>query len=241
MFLEFIEVPVMRIVDETIDGIFLDRVNKFLTIVEVNENRVPCFLPDPGRLQELLYPGVRVLLADRRKESRKTRYDLIAVYHGNQLISMDSRIPNKLVLEALENKFFDEFREYSTITPEFKFHKSRLDFLLENGDKKCLVEVKSCTTVIDGVAYFPSAPTLRGRRHLTELMRALREGYRGCILFVVQRIDASVLRPYDLIDKKFGETLREASSRGVEVYAYFSEFVEKEITIRGKIPVDLSV
>ncbi|WXG39804.1 MAG: DNA/RNA nuclease SfsA [Candidatus Freyarchaeum deiterrae] len=231
----------MRIVDELIDGVFLERVNKFLTIIEVNKTRVPCFLPDPGRLQELLYPGVRVLLADRQKENRKTRYDLIAVYYGDQLISMDSRIPNKLVLEALENKFFDEFREYSTITPEFKFHESRLDFLLENGDKKCLIEVKSCTTVIDGVALFPSAPTLRGRRHLMELMRALREGYRSCILFVVQRTDASVLRPYDLIDHKFGETLREASSRGVEVYAYFSEFGGKEITIRGKIPVDLTI
>ncbi len=231
----------MKIVDEVIEGIFLKRVNKFLTIVEVNKSSVPCFLPDPGRLQELLYPGVRVLLADRQKENRKTRYDLIAVYHGDQLISMDSRIPNKLVFEALENKFFKEFREYSTITPEFKFHESRIDFLLENGDKKCLVEVKSCTTVIEGVAYFPSAPTIRGRRHLMELMRALREGFRSCILFVVQRNDAGVLRPYDLIDLKFGETLREASSRGVEVYAYFSEFVGKEITIRGKIPVDLTV
>lgn len=231
----------MRIVDRTIDGVFLERVNKFLTIVEINKTRVPCFLPDPGRLDDLLYSGVRVLLAERPKKNRKTRYDLIAVYHGNQLISLDSRIPNKLVFEALKNKSLDEFSEYSTIIPEFKFHESRIDFLLENGDKKCLVEVKSCTTVINGVAFFPSAPTLRGRRHLIELMKALKEGYRSCVLFVVQRRDAKVLRPHDLIDQKFGEKLREASIQGVEVYAYFSEFVRKEITIRGKIPVDLTV
>lgn len=231
----------MRIVDEVIEGVFLKRVNKFLTIVKVEKSGVPCFLPDPGRLQELLYPGVRVLLADRQKESRKTRYDLIAVYYGGQWISLDSRIPNKLVFEALEKKFFDEFREYSTIIPEFKFHNSRIDFLLRNEEKRCLVEVKSCTTVIDGVAFFPSAPTLRGRRHLIELMSALGEGYRSCIIFVVQRTDANVLRPYDFVDHKFGETLREASNRGVEIYAYFSEFVEKEIKIRGKIPVDLSI
>ncbi|MEM2145980.1 MAG: DNA/RNA nuclease SfsA, partial [Candidatus Jordarchaeaceae archaeon] len=155
-------------------------------------------------------------------------------------ISLDSRIPNKLVFEALENKFLDEFREYSTIIPEFKFHESRIDFLLENGDKKCLIEVKSCTTVIDGVAFFPSAPTVRGRRHLVTLMKAIEEGYRSCVLFVVQRADANILRPYDLIDYKFGETLREAHSRGVEVYAYFSEFRKKEIKIRGRIPVDLN-
>ncbi len=231
----------MIIVDKLIDGTFRERVNKFLTIVEVNKTNVPCFLPDPGRLEDLLRPGVSVLLADRAKKYRKTRYDLIAVYHSNQLISLDSRIPNKLVFEALKNKSLDEFKEYSTIIPEYKFHDSRIDFMLDNGDKKCLLEVKSCTTLINGVALFPSAPTLRGRRHLIELMKALKEGYRSCVLFVVQRTDAKVLRPHDLIDQKFGEKLREASSQGVEVYAYFSEFVGKEITIRGKIPVDLTV
>ncbi|MEM2145979.1 MAG: hypothetical protein QW279_11505, partial [Candidatus Jordarchaeaceae archaeon] len=61
----------MRIIDKVIDGIFVERVNKFLTIVEVNNTNVPCFLPDPGRLHELLYPGVKVLLADRGKRNRK--------------------------------------------------------------------------------------------------------------------------------------------------------------------------
>lgn len=231
----------MRIVDSTIEAVFKERVNKFLTVAEVNRTSVPCFLPDPGRLEELLYPGVRVLLADRAKKYRKTRYDLIAVYHNGQLISLDSRIPNKLIFEALKNKRLDEFKEYLTIIPEYKFYDSRIDFMLDNGDKKCLLEVKSCTTVINGVALFPSAPTLRGRRHLIELMKAFEEGYRSCILFVVQRTDAKVLRPYDLIDQKFGEILRKAYNQGVEVYAYFSEFVGKEITIRGKIPVDLTL
>lgn len=231
----------MRIVDRTIEGIFLERVNKFLTVVELDKTSVYCFLPDPGRLHDLLYPGVRVLLAERPNKSRKTRYDLIGIYHGEQLISLDSRIPNKLVFEALKDKSLDEFREYSTITPEFEFHRSRIDFLLENGRKKCLIEVKSCTTVIDGVAFFPSAPTLRGQRHLMELMNALGEGYRSCVLFVVQRTDAKILRPHDSIDQKFGNILREAYGQGVEVYAYFSKFTGKEITIQGKIPVDLSV
>ncbi|MGQ9721986.1 MAG: DNA/RNA nuclease SfsA [Candidatus Jordarchaeum sp.] len=231
----------MRIVDSTIEAFFKERVNKFLTVAEVNRTSVPCFLPDPGRLEELLYPGVKVLLADRTKKYRKTRYDLIAVYHNGQLISLDSRIPNKLIFEALKNKRLDEFKEYLTIIPEYKFYDSRIDFMLDNGDKKCLLEVKSCTTVINGVALFPSAPTLRGRRHLIELMKAFEEGYRSCILFVVQRTDAKVLRPYDLIDQKFGEILRKAYNQGVEVYAYFSEFVGKEITIRGKIPVDLTL
>ncbi|MHA1209899.1 MAG: DNA/RNA nuclease SfsA [Candidatus Freyarchaeota archaeon] len=230
----------MRIVDRMVDGIFLERVNKFLTVVEVNKTRVPCFLPDPGRLDDLLYPSVRVILVERPRKGRKTRFDLIAVYHDDQLISLDSRVPNKLVLEALRKGVLEEFSEYSTITPEFKYHGSRIDFLLENGKRSCLVEVKSCTTVINGVALFPSAPTLRGRRHLVELMKALEEGYRSCVLFVVQRTDAKVLRPHDQIDRKFGETLREASEKGVEVYAYFSEFREREITIRGRIPVDLS-
>jgi len=39
--------------------------------------------------------------------------------------------------------------------------------------------------VKDGVAMFPDAVTERGRRHVNELVKAKKEGYRACILFLV--------------------------------------------------------
>jgi len=41
---------------------FLSRPNRFLGIAELDGQRVECFIPNPGRLRELLQPGARVYL-----------------------------------------------------------------------------------------------------------------------------------------------------------------------------------
>ena len=64
------------------------------------------FLPNPGRMYELLIPGTEVFLRKVIKEKRKTCYDFIGVAYNSQMVSLDSRVPNKLVLEALRNRDF---------------------------------------------------------------------------------------------------------------------------------------
>jgi sugar fermentation stimulation protein A len=124
------------------------------------------------------------------------------------------------------------------VHPEFKYGNSKFDFLLMDGEK-CLLEVKSCTLVKNNVAMFPDAPTDRGRRHVEELIYAKKDGYRTCVIFVIQRPDAERFSPNDKTDPKFGKTLRKAFQEGVEVYAYSSEFAGKNITLIGRIEVVL--
>jgi sugar fermentation stimulation protein A len=190
-------------------------------------------------MHELLKPGAIVVLREVKRENRKTGYDLIGVLYNNQKVSVDSRIPNKLVLEALKNEDIKELQGYNTIKPEYSYGHTRFDFFLANEHERCLLEVKSCTLVKNGVALFPDAETTRGRRHLVDLMKAKKEGYRACVLFIVQRTDAKVFAPNDETDPQFGKTLRNASAKGVEVYAYYSEFSKDTITLRGKIRVEL--
>jgi sugar fermentation stimulation protein A len=210
--------------------------NRFLVKVRL-DGEVECFLPNPGRLEELLVPGAGVILREVKRK-RKTGYDLIGVRRDEGVVSIDSRIPNKLVREALENQAFEEFAGYEKIQPEYSFGKSKFDFLLTDGEE-CLLEVKSCTLVREGVAMFPDAPTGRGRRHVEELIEAKKKGYRACVLFVVQRIDVRRFSPNDTMDPEFGETLRRAAAEGVEVYAYSSEFLGREIKIKERVEVDL--
>jgi len=131
-----------------------------------------------------------------------------------------------------------EFSEYTLIRPEYMYGHTRFDFFLANGDN-CFLEVKSCTLVKDGVAMFPDAETVRGRRHVRDLMKAKKEGYRACVLFIVQRSDADLFAPNDETDPEFGKVLREAVVEGVEVYAYFSEFIDNKISLKGKVKLDL--
>lgn len=221
-------------------GVFLERPNRFLVMVKIEEAVVSSFLPNPGRLGELLFPGSEVLLSEVSvKRHRKTKYDLIGVILDDQVVSVDTRVPNRLVLEALRNRELDEFLEYNVIRPEYRYSHSRIDFFLANDVERCLLEVKSCTLVVEGVAIFPDAPTERGRRHLSELIKAKREGWRACILFVVQRSDAQRFAPNDATDPAFGALLRKAVKEGIEIYAYVARFIGHKIMLNGKIEVEL--
>ena len=166
---------------------------------------------------------------------------MIRVSYNGQRVSLDSRLPNKLVLEALRNKDILELPEYTMIKPEFSYEHSRFDFFLANKHESCMLEIKSSTLVKDGVAMFPDAVTERGRRHINELAKATKEGFRACILFLVQRTDTNAFAPSDETDPKFGKALRNAANRGVEVYAYKTEIANNfsSITLSSRLKVDL--
>ncbi len=194
-------------------------------------------------MPDLLFPGVQVFVHYAPNPKRKTDYDLIAVRHQGSVLSLDSRIPNQLLAKSFENGLLPPFIAYTKIKSEPVYRESRLDFLLEGpSEPPCLIEAKSSTHVEDGVGYFPRAVTLRGQRHLHELMHAIDDGYRAAIIFLVQRTDAKVFRPNDRIDPDFGAALRQAAKYGVEIYAWSSHLDEKsgKISLDSPIPVDLS-
>ena len=220
-------------------GKFIARLTRFSAHVQLNGKMAACFLPNPGRLEDLLVPGVTVILKEMAKSGRKTSYDIIGVCHSGQIVSVDSRLPNKLVFEAIRNGKLPEFVGYPFIKREPVYNHTRFDFLLAENGTKCFLEVKSCTLVIDGVAMFPDAPTKRGAKHIIELTKAKGEGYRASVLFIIQRTDAKVFMPNDEMDPVFGKALRYAAKSGVEVYAYSAGLYEDKLMLGDKVKVIL--
>ncbi|MEM3382872.1 MAG: DNA/RNA nuclease SfsA [Nitrososphaerales archaeon] len=225
----------LKIEGKIINGFFKKRLNRFSALVKIRENEFKCFLPNPGRLKELLIPDSEVFLKEMRNNTRTTNYDIIAIKHDSISVFIDSRIPNMLLLEALKNRKIEEFSIYDVVKPEFNFGHSKFDFLLASNVERCIIEAKSCTLVKGNKALFPDAPTERGRRHVLGLIRAKELGYRACILFLIQRPDANSFSPNEEIDPKFGEALREALNRGVEIYAYRSHFDGKSVNLLDKV------
>jgi sugar fermentation stimulation protein A len=178
-----------------------------------------------------------VLLAEAGGPRRLTKYDLLMVSLPGVVVSIDARLPNRLVEEAVISGRLKGFEGYTKVEREVIYGRSRLDLLLKGEDGRCWVEVKSVTLVREGIGYFPDAVTSRGRRHLEELVEVRASGERAAILFVVQREDAKSLSPSDESDPEFGLALREAIRCGVEAYAY-SCFVNREkIALERRIPV----
>ena len=81
-------------------------------------------------------------------------------------------------------------------------------------DGQHFVEVKGVTLEQDGRCRFPDAPTERGTRHLHELIRAVEEGYRATVFFVIQMENALDFAPNDDTDPAFGQALRQAARAG---------------------------
>ena len=200
--------------ENVIAGRFLDRPNRFIAHVEVNGRPETVHVKNTGRCKELLIPGAEVYLTEPGTPGRKTRYDLIAVRKQNGILfNIDSQAPNKVVQEWLETQGFD------LVQPEHTFGSSRLDFYMERGEEKLLMEVKGCTLEVDGIGYFPDAPTARGVKHLRELTHAVSKGYHAIAAFVIQMDGVTEVRPNVGTDPEFGAALKEAESAGVRVLA----------------------
>ena len=219
------------IIKNLITGKFVDRPNRFTVTFQSGDKLENAHLRDPGRLKELLTPGVDLLLRHALKlGNRKTKYDVIGVLKGDLWILINSGFHSDIAADLMESQIIDEFKGYSVLKREYTYGKSRIDFLLANGNqKKMLVEVKGCTLVEDGLALFPDAPTSRGKRHVEELMGAKREGLNASVLFLILCEDAVEFSPNFKMDPDFSTALETAYQNGVNVVAYsFKNNLKKE-------------
>jgi sugar fermentation stimulation protein A len=216
------------------------RDNRFRVTVEVDGEPVAAHLPNSGRLTELLTSRRRCWLEPISGPHRKTDFDLKLVEYAGGLVSVDARLPNPLLAEALEEGRLDAFQDYSSLQREVRLGESRVDFRLRTPRGLTWIEAKSVTLVEQGLALFPDAPTARGARHARELTKAVRDGDGAAIIFVIQRSDAGRFAPHDAADPTFGEALRAAVARDVDVYASTCQVSRDAITIAGQVPVDLA-
>lgn len=193
-------------------AVFIDRPNRFIANVDINGHRETVHVKNTGRCKELLIPGCEVWLNAPGTPNRKTTYDLVAVRKDNGILfNIDSQAPNKVVKEWLQSQ------DYDTVVSEYTYGNSRIDFYMTQGSEEFLMEVKGCTLEVDGIGYFPDAPTIRGVKHLRELTKATKEGYKSILAFVIQMDGVSEVRPNIDTHPEFGTALAEAKAAGVEI------------------------
>ncbi len=223
---------------------FVRRDNRFRAQVERDGRLMATHVANSGRLGELLTPGAAVWVAPFQDQAaRKTACHLALVEYAGVLVSVDARLPNRLVAEALAAQRLPALAGYASMRPEVTVGASRLDFLLDGGRDparpRCWLEVKSVTLVEDGAALFPDAPTVRGVKHLEELAALRQSGERVAVGFVIQRSDAARFSPHPTADPAFAAALRRVQSQGVEVYAWRCAVDHNAIELTDPVPVVL--
>lgn len=198
--------------DNIIRAEFLKRPNRFIAEVDLEGHKEIVHVKNTGRCKELLIPGCEVWLTAPGTPDRKTKYDLVAVRKDTGILfNIDSQAPNKVVKEWLDRQ------DYDRVVPEYTYGDSRIDLYMVRGDEQYLMEVKGCTLEVDGIGYFPDAPTERGVKHLRELAAAANKGYKAMLAFVIQMDGVTEVRPNIDTHEEFGIALDEAKAAGVEV------------------------
>ena len=228
----------MRLPAPLIEGRLLRRYQRFLADVELADGRVvTAHTPNTGSMRQCAVPGHRVLVSASDNPARKLGYTLELIEVAGHWVDTHTHRSNRVVEEALRQGWVAGLSGYK-VTPEVRFGESRIDFLLERGEARVLLEVKNVTLCCaPTVACFPDAVTTRGQKHLRELMRARREGWRAVIFFLVQRGEAASFTPADAIDPDYGRLLRAAAAAGVEIYACKSVVSPQENRVGERIPV----
>lgn len=224
--------------DKITKGIFISRPNRFIANVEIDGINEVCHVKNTGRCKELLIPGLTTVYVQKSDNpNRKTKYSLIGVLKDGKKINMDSQVTNKVVYEwILEGGLFENLK---FIKPEKKYKNSRFDFYIETESEKAFIEVKSVTLENCGIAKFPDAPTDRGVKHIRELCECIDDGYKAYIIFVVQMKDVLYFTPNDDTHKEFGDIIRMAYKKGVEVIAVNCYVDEDSINICDYVEVRL--
>ncbi len=219
-------------------GKFICRPNRFIAHVSSDGEEVICHVKNTGRLRELLLPDATVFLEESDNPARKTRFDLVGVMRGDEVVNIDSQAPNQAVGEWLRKGGL--FEDVSYVKAETRYGDSRFDFYIEaDSGRKAFLEVKGVTLLQDGVARFPDAPTTRGVKHIEELVKCLEDGYEAYILFLLEMKGSRWMEPNDVTHPAFGKALREAAEQGVQILAYDCLVTPKSLEVDKKVEVRL--
>ncbi|SNR77853.1 DNA/RNA nuclease SfsA [Desulfurobacterium atlanticum] len=194
-------------------GYFLERLNRFVGLCRLKDGKkITCHIADTGRLKEILTEGREILLALNPK-GYKTDAKLVAAKMEEGFILLNTSIHSKIAENIIKSGALGFVP--LKLEKEVAFGKSRIDFLLD-GDH--FVEVKGCNLKVGDKGLFPDAPTVRGRKHLLELINAVEKGFKATILVMVMR-DVSYFSPNFDTDPDFSKTFLKALEVGVNFKA----------------------
>lgn len=230
---------------------FIKRINRFLGKILINGQEKSCYIADTGRLEEILTKGRKIeanpldsltyktskrfcqVLVIKNRKGLKTDYTLITAKMGNELVLVNTSLHSSIAYNAIKQGVLGFVPK--TIKKEVKYKNSRFDFLLDN---KTFVELKGCNLIKGDTCLFPNAPTIRGTKHLKELILAKKEGYNSIILIMAVR-DCKYFLPNSEMDKKFSDMFYNALKCGVEFKSFKIRIDEnsKKVYLSSTIPL----
>ena len=223
--------------NKLISGLFIKRYKRFFVDIKINKQIITAHCPNTGSMYGLLKKGNKVWVSKSNNPNRKLKYTLEIIQDKKSMVGVNTHSTNKIVKHGLQNNLIQEFKDIMTIEPEIRFGlNTRFDFLISFKKSKAFVEVKNVTlSRKKKVAEFPDAITSRGLKHINELMKASKKGYKIFILYLIQRNDCNLFTIAKDIDTQYAKALSKAVKNNLKILCYDCKFSSKGIKMNNKI------
>jgi len=227
----------MNFENKLLSGVFIKRYKRFFVDIKMNKGTVVAHCPNTGSMQGLLKQGNKVWLTRSNNPNRKLKYTLQIIEDDGVKIGVNTHLTNKIFLEALENNLVKELHKDIVIKSEVKFgENTRFDFLITSKNYKAFIEVKNVTlSRKQGTAEFPDSVTSRGAKHINELTKASKNGYKIYLAYVIQREDCKKFEIASDIDLEYYRLLSKALKKKLNILCYDCKFSLKGIKLNNKI------
>ena len=230
----------MKFSSPLVSGTLVQRYKRFLCDVRLDSGEaITATCPNTGSMMGLTAPGSRVWLSESNSPTRKYRHTWELIENdlgkGPSLVGINTNHPNAIVTEAINAGKIEELKGFGALRREVKYGaNSRIDILLEGGreGRSCYVEIKNVHLMRRrGLAEFPDSKTERGVKHLHELSNMVAEGHRACMLYLVQRSDATRFDLARDVDPAYAAAFVKAAQAGVEMLCYSCTISIDDITL----------
>lgn len=201
------------------------RYKRFLADVETPTGELlTIHCPNTGAMTGCAEPGFQVWYSTSNNPKRKYPHTWeLSQNHIGDLIVVNTQRANQVADLAVRNGVIPSFTDYSEYLREVRYgiENSRIDILLRGHSTApdCYIEVKSVTLQQQDQGYFPDAVTLRGQKHLRELISMVEQGYRAALLFVIAHSGIDSVKPAQHIDPAYAKLCMLAKQSGVEFHA----------------------
>lgn len=231
----------MNFTNTLVKGKLVKRYKRFFADIEVNNKIVTAHCPNTGSMYGLLKEGNKVWLSKSKNPKRKLKYTLEIIEDNNSKVGVNTHSTNKIVQHALQNNLISEFKNIEEIKTEIKFGtNTRFDFLILNKKDKIFIEVKNVTlSRKKKLAEFPDAITIRGLKHINELLKASKKNFKIFILFLVQRDDCKSFSVAKDIDPNYADALIKAVKNKLNILCYDCKFSTKGIKLNKKLKIKI--
>jgi sugar fermentation stimulation protein A len=201
-------------------GVLVKRYKRFFADIQLDTGElITAHCPNTGPMTGVCQIGAPVQVSFHDNPKRKLAYTWEMIQIKGIWIGINTALPNKLIKIALEQHLLPELGTYQTIRSEVVYgqdRRSRIDFLLTDQAQKIYLEVKNTTWSINDIAVFPDTETTRGQKHLRELIDVMPSS-RSVMLYLINRGDKTKFAPGDTTDPIYGQLLRAAVAKGLEV------------------------